>query len=248
MLRLISPHILRDRQHAAKNVRGSNAIQCPRVLRPSTPVQVTEVMPPVQIPAPTAVEAPTTATAESASDAEALPLPGLPGATENENVPSPVEEDPKRTTDDPYEAVLEGITTDDPVPPETTSTAGVTSASQSHALPSAVDQEPIASSSTAATAVIAEIPIPELPVVSKPEAESGDKPPDSVSKQAQKVPPSKTVSPPGPFCFFGCLQKSPRKYPKMSKTHQNVQVCIFFFQIFRVFSGTFSQTPKKTLF
>ena len=47
--------------------------------------------------------------------------------------------------------------------------------------------------------------------------------------------------------LFGGLQKSPRKYPKKSKnTRKNPILGIF--RLFRVFSGTFLQTPKKTLF
>ena len=45
--------------------------------------------------------------------------------------------------------------------------------------------------------------------------------------------------------LFGGLQKSPRKYPKKSKTiSEGAKIGIY--RLFRVFSGTFLQTPKKT--
>ena len=69
----------------------------------STPANPITVVPAVQIQAPVAVE-PTIAppAPEVTSDAETLPLPGLPGAAEEEKVPSPVEEEIERTTEDPY--------------------------------------------------------------------------------------------------------------------------------------------------
>ena len=46
---------------------------------------------------------------------------------------------------------------------------------------------------------------------------------------------------------LGCPQESPRKFPKKSKnTRRSPTMCIF--RLFRVFSGTFPRTPKKTLF
>ena len=60
--------------------------------------------------------------------------------------------------------------------------------------------------------------------------------------------------PPGPKSqkslkksLFGGLQKSPRKYPKKTKNTQN-WTFLGIFRLFRVFSGTFLQTPKNTLF
>ena len=55
---------------------------------------------------------------EVASDAETLPLPGLPGATGEENVPSPVEEEVQRTMDDPYVSAVEGVTIGESAPTE----------------------------------------------------------------------------------------------------------------------------------
>ena len=89
----------------------------------------------MQIPAPVAVETTiTTPAPEVTSDAETLALPGLPGATENENVPSPVEEEVERTTVDPYVSAAEGATSGEtalaePAPPiiPTEHARGVTS-------------------------------------------------------------------------------------------------------------------------
>ena len=47
--------------------------------------------------------------------------------------------------------------------------------------------------------------------------------------------------------LFRGLQKSPRKCPKKSKNTQNWTFSGVF-RLFRVFSGTFLQTPQKTLF
>ena len=43
---------------------------------------------------------------------------------------------------------------------------------------------------------------------------------------------------------FGGLQKSPRKYPKKSKNTRKSPI-LGIFRLFRVFSGTFLQTPKN---
>ena len=60
--------------------------------------------------------------------------------------------------------------------------------------------------------------------------------------------------PPGPKSqkslkksLFGGLQKSPQKYPKKSETTPK-SPSLGIVGLFRVFSGTFLQTPKKTLF
>ena len=46
--------------------------------------------------------------------------------------------------------------------------------------------------------------------------------------------------------LFGCLQKSHRKYPKMSKSGPKFVIHFrVFFATFRVFSGTSLQTPKR---
>ena len=54
---------------------------------------------------------------EAISDVETLPLLGLPGATENENVPSSVGEELERTLDNPYVTVPEGGMVTETAPP-----------------------------------------------------------------------------------------------------------------------------------
>ena len=60
------------------------------------------VVPAVQIPAPVATQSGAVPSApEVTSDAETLALPGIPGAKEDETLPSPVEEEGERAMDDP---------------------------------------------------------------------------------------------------------------------------------------------------
>ena len=74
----------------------------------------------MQIPAPVAVEPrPEPPAPEVTSDAETLALPGLPGATGDENVPSPVEEEIERTMDDPYVRAGDGLASGESPPVET---------------------------------------------------------------------------------------------------------------------------------
>ena len=87
---------------------------------PSAAANPITIVPAVQIPAPVAVESGAEPPApEVTSDAETLALPGLPGATGDENVPSPVEEEVERTMDDPYVSAGEGLATGESAPVET---------------------------------------------------------------------------------------------------------------------------------
>ena len=100
-----------------------------------------------------AVESTTAQSApEVASDAETLALPGLPGTTGDENIPSPVEEEVERTTHDPYVSAVEGVASGEPASIEAT------------------PQEPIEPASAAATStsqgfggLVQVIPIPAVP-------------------------------------------------------------------------------------
>ena len=75
----------------------------------------------MQIPAPVAVESTTAQPPpEVTSDAETLALPGLPGTTGDENIPSPVEEEVERTTHDPYVSAIEGVASGEPASTEAT--------------------------------------------------------------------------------------------------------------------------------
>ena len=72
------------------------------------------VVPMVQIPAPAATQSRVEPSApEVTSDAETLALPGIPGAREDETLPSPIEEEGERAMDDPYVSTAEGITTEE---------------------------------------------------------------------------------------------------------------------------------------
>ena len=72
------------------------------------------VVPIVQIPAPAATQSRAEPSApEVTSDAETLALPGIPGAKEDEALPSPIEEEGERAMDDPYVSTVEGITTEE---------------------------------------------------------------------------------------------------------------------------------------
>ena len=65
----------------------------------------------MQIPAPAATQSRAEPSApEVTSDAETLALPGIPGAKEDETLPSPIEEEGERVTDDPYVSTAEGAT------------------------------------------------------------------------------------------------------------------------------------------
>ena len=82
------------------------------------------VVPTVQIPAPVAVQSGTEPSApEVTSDAETLPLPGIPGAKEDGTHPSPVEEEVEPATDDPYVSTVEGATTGETADPEPSPTS-----------------------------------------------------------------------------------------------------------------------------
>ena len=114
------PEAVPKRANSMPRLSESACTESARSTTTSAPPQVTLVLPPVQIPAPTVEEITTTTPApEVTSDAETLPLPGLPGAVESENVPSPVEEETERTMDDPYVNVLEGVTANESAPHET---------------------------------------------------------------------------------------------------------------------------------
>ena len=70
------------------------------------------VVPVVQIPAPVATQSGAEPSApEVTSDAETLALPGIPGAKEDETLPSPIQEEGERAMDDPYVSTAEGVTT-----------------------------------------------------------------------------------------------------------------------------------------
>ena len=124
----------------------------------------------------------TTPAPEVTSDAETLPLPGLPGAVESENVPSPVEEETERTMNDPYVNVPEGITAIESAPPETAPSA-------------AAGQEHIGLSSSGAGGSGVDIPSPEIPAVSGTGTESVHKPSEAVSKEAQEAVSSESANP-----------------------------------------------------
>ena len=72
------------------------------------------VVPMVQIPAPAATQSRVEPSApEVTSDAETLALPGIPGAKDDEALPSPTEEEGERAMVDPYVSTVEGVTTEE---------------------------------------------------------------------------------------------------------------------------------------
>ena len=110
------------RASSMPRVSDSTSAQSDSGATPSTSVFPITIVPAVQIPAPVAVESTTLQTApEIASDAETLALPGLPGATGDENNPSPVEEEVEPTTNDPYVSAVEDVASREPAIAETPS-------------------------------------------------------------------------------------------------------------------------------
>ena len=144
------------------------------------------IVPAVQIPAPVAVESRAEPPApEVTSDAETLALPGLPGATGDENVPSPVEEEVERTMDDPYVSAGEGLASGESAPVETAleaapteHTTGVTS-----------------STSEGFGGLVPVIPIPTVSEVMETTAKRVVKPTETASKETKEATPSEPSHP-----------------------------------------------------
>ena len=143
----------------------------------SAPANPITIVPPVLIPAPVAVEAATPPPApEVTSDAETLPLPGLPGTAEEQNVPSRVEEEVERTMDDPYVTAFEGVTLRESAPTETT--------------PVVTPTEHMGASSptfTGTGGLMADIPLPTVTDVTGTTTKSGVNPTEPVSKDTKEA-------------------------------------------------------------
>ena len=112
-----------------------------------------------------------------ASDAETLALPGLPGATGDENVPSPVEEEVERTMDDPYVSAIEGVTSGESAPTETAPKA----APMEHA------RGATSSTLEGFGGLIQVIPIPTVSDVLGTTTEPVVKPTETVSKETKEA-------------------------------------------------------------
>ena len=170
------------RASSTPRLPGSASAESVSGTTPSAPANPITIVPAVQIPAPVAVE-PTTAppAPEVTSDAETLPLPGLPGAAEEENVPSPVEEEIERTMDDLYVTALEGVTLRESAPTETAPVVTLT--------------EHMGATSSTFIGLMADIPLPTVTAVSGTATESVVNPTEPVSKDTKEATSSEPVNP-----------------------------------------------------
>ena len=151
---------------------------------PSATANPITVAPAVQIPAPVETRAEPPAP-EVTSDAETLALPGLPGATGEENVPSPAEEVVERTMDDPYVGAGEGLASGE--------TASVETALEVAPIEHSTDAE--SSTSKGFGGLVPVIPIPTVSEVMEITAKPVVKPSETESKETREATTSEPSNP-----------------------------------------------------
>ena len=153
---------------------------------PSATTNPITIVPAVQIPAPVAIEQrPEPPAPEVTSDAETLALPGLPGATGEENVPSPVEEEVVRTMDDPYVSAGDGLASEESPPVETAQ----------EAVPTQQTAEVTVKEFEGFGGLRQIIPIPKVSDVIPPTTKSVSKPADTASTKGGEAATSEPAIP-----------------------------------------------------